>query len=185
MRKTIKNMVEKVFQISLEDFDIYMSDEARFGVFSTNVAFKLSPILKMSPNIISEKLSVSESVDDYILKAENGYLNFHLPSTLKTKKYAVGINAAECNDSDYFIYRLNFLKKRLETDCEKMESIELINENLHEIFVDFFLQNNVCKGVKAFRKYDRDTVYTKISESEKNNFYTIICLIVDNLLKNA
>lgn len=176
MRTIIKNIVLKTFDIDWDNFDILFNDEAKFGVFSTNVAFKLSKALKMSPDDISEKLAKNNDSDLYSAKSDNGYINFYLPENIIIKSYLKedSFRLNDCNDKEYFIYRICFLKKRLESECTLLDEIRF-----DEIFVRFFIQGEICKGIESFLKYDRKTVYTCLSDYEKNKIFTIINHIVD------
>ncbi|MEA3423565.1 MAG: hypothetical protein U9Q80_07225 [Bacillota bacterium] len=182
MRNTIKSIVLRIFDIDWDDFDILFNDEARFGVFSTNVAFKLSSVLKMSPDDISEKLVKNNENDLYIAKFDNGYVNFYLPENIIIKSYLKEgtFKLNDCDDKEYFIYRINFLIKRLEGECVLLDEIQY-----DEVFVKFFIQGKICKGIESFLKYDRKTVYTCLSDQEKNNFFTVINCIVSTVFKNV
>ena len=182
MKTIIKNIVLNIFDIDWDEFYILFNDEARFGVFSTNVAFKLSKVLKMSPDDISEKLVKNNENDLYSAKSYNGYINFYLPENIIIKSYLKEgtFKLNDCNEKEYFIYRINFLKKRLESECALLDEIQF-----DEIFVRFFVQGKICEGIDSFLKYDRKTVYTCLSDCEKNIFFTIINLIVDKINENA
>lgn len=182
MRTIIKNIVLKTFDIEWDNFDILFNDEARFGVFSTNVAFKLSKVLEMSPDDISEKLAINNENDLYSAKSDNGYINFYLPENIIIKSYLKegSFELNDCDDKEYFIYRIHFLKKRLEGECDLLDEIQF-----DEVFVRFFIQGKICKGIESFLEHDRKTVYTGLSGYEKNKFFTIITYIVDKINVNA
>ncbi|MCD6436628.1 MAG: hypothetical protein J7L15_09660, partial [Clostridiales bacterium] len=160
MKDIVKDIVLNTFNIKWDNFDIIFNDEARFGVFSTNVAFKLSNLLKTSPKDISNKLVMNYENNLFIPKADNGFINFYLPENILIESYIKekSFVLKNCENIEYFIYRINFLKKRMKNECVLLKEI-----SYNEIFVKIFVQGKICKGIESFLKYDRETIYLCLS----------------------
>jgi arginyl-tRNA synthetase len=70
----IKNQIKKVVKEDIE-FEVVASEKEEFGHYSTNIAFKLAPVLKKSPDEIAQKLSKEILAVNHKKFISVGYLN--------------------------------------------------------------------------------------------------------------
>ncbi|MDD5431073.1 MAG: arginine--tRNA ligase [Candidatus Pacebacteria bacterium] len=90
MINLIKNQLKKIITENV-DIEVFPTEKSEFGHYSTNIAFKLAPILKKSPfeaakNIAEEIKKISDGEFDKVEAVAPGFVNFWIsPGILHLK----------------------------------------------------------------------------------------------------
>lgn len=186
MRQTLKESIERIYGLTLDNIDISRNDEARFGAYTTNVAFIVAAETGKSPQDIAEALAAafSESEHQLIARAQRGHLNFRLPEEVHLGHY--------CPDDDrnvegtgYFNYRLRFIQERLASGCRRLDRIQFFDERLRIFYIDWVLHGRSEPAEQAFLAFDVETNYQELDNYQRNVLYTLVSLAVDRLPSNA
>jgi hypothetical protein len=186
MIKTIENAMKDLYDLEGLNIDIKRTDEARFGVYTTNVAFIISQKIKRTPEVIAREIvqSIIDEEHAFLPSAAKGNINFSLPEEVHLGHY----EETEGNNSElssYMIYRLKFLKRRLEGSCMRLDRIEFFNEYLKEFYIQFFIHGRYQISESNFLKFDRLTDYRELNNYQYNIFYTLVDHAFDRIEKNA
>ncbi len=186
MIKTIKNAIKDLYDLEGINIDIKRIDEARFGVYTTNVAFIISQKINRSAEAIANEIvqSIVDKEYAFLPSAVNGKINFSLPVEVHLGHYDESEGDIQ-ELSEYMIYRLRFLKRRLEGACMKLDRIELFDELLKEFYVQFFLHGRYIASESSFLKFDRLIDYRELSNYQRNIFYTLVAHAFDRIEINA
>lgn len=189
MKTEIIQAIKKLYEIDFDAFEVAMNNQARFGVYQSNVAFVISKRIERGPVEIAKEIVKELILDEheYHLKAEKGYINFYLPNEFRCNPFIgdVKFSTEKNKQSDYFIYRINFLYRRLKDECIELERIKIFDDDLKYYFIDFFIHHQFDRAIEHFLKFDRKTLYSTLDNYEKNIFFTILAYSVDKINNNA
>ena len=189
MKTEIIQAIKKLYEIDFVAFEVAMNNQARFGVYQSNVAFVISKRIGKNPDEIAKEIVKELILDEheYLLKAEKGYINFYLPNEFRCNPLINDdkVLLEKNKQSDYFVYRVNFLYHRLEAECIKLERLKFFDDALKYYFIDFFIHHQFDRAIEHFLKFDRETLYSTLDNYEKNIFFTILAYSVDKINNNA
>ena len=90
MIKIIENAVKDLYELEGFEIDIVRNDEARFGVYTTNVAFLIAQKIKQSVEEVAEEIvrRIKEEEHIFIPSNEKGHINLYLPKEVHLGHYA-------------------------------------------------------------------------------------------------
>lgn len=186
MKQILAKAVEQLYGLTLDHIDISRTDEAGFGVYTTNVAFFVGRETGRAPETVASELADQFMLSDHHLipRPVGGRLNFHLPDEVQLSHYAANGGAVE-GGSDYFRYRLKFIQYRLSLKCRKLERIQFFDPRLRAFYIAMILHGKAEPAETALLAFDRDTDYRTLDNYQCNVLYTLVCLAVDKMIQNA
>ena len=186
MQSKIEHVVQSLYGIEEAPFDIRRNEEAKFGVFATNVAFIVSRTIKRDPEAIAEEITKALRMEEHVFEAvaTNGHINLHLPDEVHVASY-VDMGKATGKIDPYFVYRVHFLYERLSQECRRLDRVNLKSIGIDKFFVFFFIYGDLEQGAQAFKVFDQEMDYSKYNAYEKNILFTILSQVIDKLNKSA
>ncbi len=187
MNKHIKIKISEVLislekETSLENIEVSVPKEKKFGDFSTNILLKNRDIDQEAFRRILLEDSSIEKVENV-----NGFINIFLSKKIIDSEILTVKEKIKLNDA-YLLSRMKNIQKRLEEENYISNSADIKNLDLVKIIKSY---NNLCENLDSsntlnyledlfnvFKKFDELVVYRKLDSSVLSNLNYLLDKII-------